>query len=187
MNPSVIYDEICKDIWHFYESQNSLLHNAFEQAAKLKSESRFASPWLPPPPDRCNSQVRFLFVGLSPKRLDNYRYASSLDEAKKQAGEYRYVSNGERKDTRFNYDPYYKPLWEIAKTLDNNFGRCPNLNFWRSCISSGWREIGGCRYQNVLLPTIINKSTSRFVSWIISPTSPTINTSSQNNSPASIF
>jgi hypothetical protein len=122
MNSRETYDEICKEIWHFYESQNFHLHNAFAQTVEIETESRFASPWLPPPPDRCNSQVKFLFVGLSPKRLDNYRYATSLDEAKKQAGEYRYISNGERKDIRFNYDIYYKPLLEIAKTLDSKFG-----------------------------------------------------------------
>jgi hypothetical protein len=122
MNPRATYDEICKEIWRFYESQNSPLHDAFARAAQIKTESRFASPWLPPPPDRCNSQVKFLFVGLSPKRLDNYRYADSLDEAKKQASEYRYVSNGERKDIRFYYDPYYKPLLEIAKKISSSFG-----------------------------------------------------------------
>jgi hypothetical protein len=113
MNPTVLYDELCEEIWQFYEDNRRGLSEDFSNAG-----SRLTSPWLPPPPDRCGSQVRILFVGLSPKLLDDYSYATSLPEAKSKAKEYRYVTAGERQSIQLNYDPYYGPLLEMAGTLN---------------------------------------------------------------------
>src|SRR5208283_5758021 len=104
MNSTVFYNELCKEIWQFYEDQRPRLTDAFSKAG-----SRLASPWLPPPPDRCGSQVRILFVGLSPKLLNDYPYATSLNEAKRQAQDYRYVSTCDGRNNHLNYDTYYKP------------------------------------------------------------------------------
>jgi hypothetical protein len=109
MNSIPTYDELCNEIWHFYESQKTRL-------------TGYVSPWLPPPPSRCDAAIKILFVGLSPKKLKNYSYAVSLDEAKAQAERYRYVSAGGRNDIHFNYDTYYKPLLKIATDLNSDFG-----------------------------------------------------------------
>ena len=117
MNPTVFYNQICEEIWQFYEDHRARLSEAF-----LKAGSRLASPWLPPPPDRCGSQVGILFVGLSPKLLNEYSYAASLPEAKNKAKEYRYVTSGERRNIQLNYDSYYSPLLEMAETVNPGSG-----------------------------------------------------------------
>jgi hypothetical protein len=109
MNSRATYDEICNEIWHFYQSQKARLTD-------------YVSPWLPPPLNRCDSAIQFLFVGLSPKRLKRYSYAATMEEAKTQTERYKYVSAGGRNDIHFNYDTYYKPLLKIATDLNSDFG-----------------------------------------------------------------